>query len=87
MNVHEAISKHVGGQNQTINEFLQLDYYRETLIEEAIELCRQNKPFTTDRINEITKEMNSLNMKGELPKRKLVSVEMVEEFVNSQRNG
>lgn len=87
MNVHEAISKHVGGQNQTITEFLQLDHYREALIEEAIELCKQNKPFITDRINEVTKEINTLNMKGELPKRKLVSVDMVKEYVHSQRNG
>ncbi|SFA69505.1 MULTISPECIES: DUF2533 family protein [unclassified Bacillus (in: firmicutes)] len=87
MSVHKAISQHVGGQNRTITEFLQLDQYRETLIEEALELCKQNKPFKTDRINEVTKEMNALNMKGELPKRKLVSVEMIMDYVNSHRNG
>ncbi|MDP4163153.1 MAG: YpbS family protein [Bacillota bacterium] len=82
MSVHHAISKHVESQNKVLNEFFTLDQQREAAIEEAVTLCEQDKPFSVDTINAITKEMNGLSMKGELPKRKLVTLEMIREYVS-----
>ena len=82
MSVHKAISKHVNGQNQILLDFASLDHQREVYIDEACILCKEGKPFSTDKINEVTKQMNGLSNKIEnLPDRLYVSVQMVQEFV------
>lgn len=80
MSVHKAITKHVNKQNQKINDFLLLDQQREVFIEEALELCKQGKNFTTDNINEVTMKINDLAKKGIIPTRKLVTIDMVKEY-------
>lgn len=81
MSVHEAITNHVNKQNKRIKDFIALDQQRELFIEEAIQLCKENKHFTTDKINEVTKQINLLAKQGIIPTRKLVTPEMIREYV------
>lgn len=82
MSVHKAISKHVNGQNEILSEFANLDLQREAFIEEAIHLCKEGKTFSTIKINEVTARMNKLSkMIENLPERKMVTADMVQDFV------
>ncbi|MDP4084761.1 MAG: YpbS family protein [Bacillota bacterium] len=81
MSVHNEITKHVNKQNQRINDFLTLDTKREEYISEAVELCKEGKEFTTDKINEVTNKINELAKKGIVPTRRLVTTDMVREYV------
>lgn len=85
MSVHEAITTHVNKQNKRINDFMALDAKREGLIEEAIQLCKDGKEFTTDRINQVTKQINELAVQGIVPSRKLVTPEMVKEYADRKK--
>jgi hypothetical protein len=85
MSVHKDLIKHAKNQNQSYQEFKVLDELREKYIEEAAELCRQGKPFTTDKINKVTNEMNRINLRI-ISLRKNVTTEMVQEYVNSLEN-
>jgi Protein of unknown function (DUF2533) len=80
MSVHKEITAHVSKQNKKINDFLSLDQLRERYIEEAVALCQAGKPFTTDYINEVTQQINNHARQGNIPTRKLVTVEMVREY-------
>ena len=82
MSVHKDLIKHAANQNKTYQEFLTLDQQREIYIEEAIELCKQGNPFSTDKINEVTNMINNINLRF-IPTRKNVSVEMVQDYVKS----
>lgn len=81
MSVHKAITDHVNKQNKRITEFLTLDQQREFYIEEAVELCRLGKNFTTEKINEVTARINELAKQGIVPTRKIVTPEMVRDYV------
>ncbi|NPC92709.1 DUF2533 family protein [Bacillus sp. WMMC1349] len=81
-NVHEAITAHSKKQHRHIQEFLKLEEAREAAIAQVIAKCKRNELFTTDRINHITQKMNELAAKGIVPKRRLVTKEMVIEYVN-----
>jgi hypothetical protein len=85
MSVHKDLIKHAKNQNQSYQEFKALDELREKYIEEAVELCKQGQPFTTDKINEITNKMNRINLRI-ISLRKNVTTEMVQEYVNSIKN-
>jgi hypothetical protein len=80
MSVHKELAQHAANQNLVYQEFQKLDQLREQYIEEAIELCKQDKPFSTDKINEITHKMNQINLRF-VTERKYVTVEMVKEYV------
>lgn len=82
MSVHKDLIKHAANQNKTYQEFLALDQQREHFIEEAISLCKQGIPFSTEKINEVTNKMNKLNLRF-IPTRKIVTVEMVQDYVKS----
>ncbi|MFS0777337.1 DUF2533 family protein [Neobacillus sp. 3P2-tot-E-2] len=82
MSVHKDLIKHAKNQNQSYQEFKALDELREKYIEEAVKLCKQGKPFTTDKINEVTNKMNRINLRI-ISLRKNVTTEMVQEYVNS----
>lgn len=86
MSVHKAITEHVNKQNRRINDFLLLDKQREAYIEEAVEKCLQKQDFTTDKINDITNQINELAKGGIIPARKLVTKEMVAEFASKLNN-
>lgn len=81
MSVHIAISKHVNKQNHRITDFLALDQKREKFIEEAVELCKEGRDFTTDKINQVTNQMNVLAKQGIVPTRTVVTTEMVQKYV------
>ncbi|XJZ27907.1 YpbS family protein [Bacillota bacterium Lsc_1132] len=84
MSVHKAITNHVNKQNKRMKDFIILDQQRELYIEEAIQLCKEDKVFKTDKINEVTKQINELAKQGIVPTRKLVTPEMVREYVGRQ---
>ncbi|TMU83756.1 DUF2533 family protein [Bacillus sp. BHET2] len=81
MSVHKEISKHSNKQNQLVQQFMALDEQREKAIDEAVQLCSAGKPFTTDLINHVTNDINALARQGVVPQRKLVTPEMVKEYV------
>lgn len=85
-NVHEAISKHSKKQHEIVRTFLSLDANREAFIEEAIALAKENRPFSVEKINAVTEEINRLAKNGIAPMRKIVTTEMVEEYVNRKHN-
>ncbi|MCH6265414.1 DUF2533 family protein [Neobacillus citreus] len=84
MSVHKDLIKHAENQNKSYQEFLALDQQREMYIEEAVELCKQGKPFSTYKINEVTNRMNKINLRI-ISIRKNVTPEMVQEYVNKLR--
>lgn len=84
-NVHEAITKHSQKQHEVVKKFLELEQKRELYIEEAVSLAKENKPFTVASINRVTKEINDLARKGIAPLRKIVTEEMVLEYVNRSK--
>jgi len=81
-NVHEAISKHSSKQHQIVKTFLQLEQQRESYIDQAVALAKENKSFSVDQINRVTSEINALAKNGIAPTRKIVTEEMVLEYVN-----
>jgi hypothetical protein len=81
-NVHEAISRHSSKQHQIVKNFLQLEQQRESYIDQAVALAKENKPFSVDQINRVTNEINALAKNGIAPTRKIVTEEMVLEYVN-----
>lgn len=85
MSVHKDLIKHAKNQNHSYQEFKGLDELREKYIEEVVELCKQGKPFTTDKINEVTNKMNRINLRI-ISLRKNVTAEMVQAYVNSLEN-
>jgi hypothetical protein len=85
MSVHKEITAHVNQANKRITDFLALDQKREFYIEEAVELCKQGKAFSTEMINEVTNQMNELAKQGIVPARKNVTIEMVREYVNRMK--
>jgi hypothetical protein len=84
MSVHKELAQHAEKQHSIYKQFLELDQLRESYIEEAIELCRQGKAFSTEKINEVTNRMNLINLRF-VPDRKNVTVEMVEDFVKKEK--
>jgi actin-related protein len=86
MSVHRELAQHAEKQNQLYQQFLQLDELRESYIEEAVELCKQGKVFSTDKINEVTNQMNKMNIRF-VPLRKHVTTEMVRAYVDKLTRG
>ncbi|MGM0921565.1 MAG: DUF2533 family protein [Bacillota bacterium] len=80
-NVHEEISAHSKKQHAIVSAFLALEEKREALIEQAVQQCRHSQPFSVGGINAVTADINELAKQGIIPTRKLVSEEMVREFV------
>ena len=84
MSVHKDLIKHAANQHETYQQFLALDQQREQYIEEAIELCKQGLPFSTDKINAVTNSINKINLRF-IPTREFVTGEMVQEFVKKSK--
>ncbi len=80
MSVHKDLIQHAEKQNKAFREFLLMDQQREGYIEEVISLCRQGKPFSTNKINEVSLKINAINLRI-IPERKIVTEEMVRKFV------
>ncbi|MFJ7726327.1 DUF2533 family protein [Neobacillus sp. NPDC097160] len=82
MSVHKDLIKHAANQNKTYQVFQELDQQRERYIEQAVELCKQGLPFSTDKINQVTNRMNKINLRF-VPTMKFVTGEMVQDYVQS----
>jgi hypothetical protein len=82
MTVHKAITTHSKNQAQMVATFKKMDLQREAEIEKVLNLRNENKPFSLDEVNKITKEMNEFRKQAnfELPVRKLVTEEMVNAY-------
>ncbi|KMY54297.1 hypothetical protein AC623_10455 [Bacillus sp. FJAT-27231] len=85
MSVHKDLELHAQKQNQLYKKFVSLDQQREKYIEEAVALCKEGKEFTTEQINEVTEQINLLANQRLIPTRKLVTPEMVHEYVKSSK--
>ncbi|MCK6205244.1 YpbS family protein [Bacillus infantis] len=85
MSVHHALTEHAKKINNRITRFLELDATREAYIEEALNLCKEGKPFSTEKINQVTEEINQLARQGNIPSRKLVTTVMVEEYADRMK--
>ena len=83
MSVHKDLIQHAKKQNQSYMKFTELDQQREAYIEEAVDLCKAGKEFTTDKINEVTNQINFIANDRFIPTRKLVTPEMVRVYVDS----
>ncbi|MGG2092818.1 YpbS family protein [Bacillus sp. S13(2024)] len=81
MEVHAAITEHSRKQNEVVKAFLQLEAQREAAIEAAVSLALNGKPFSVDVINMVTKQINELAKNGIAQQRKIVTEEMVMEYV------
>lgn len=81
MSVHRAISEHSKRQFAALQRFKELDQLRETYIEDAVNKCKNNQDFDVRLINQVTQEINELAKKEIVPTRKLVTKEMVKEYV------
>ena len=75
---------HAEKQNQLFNKFALLEQKREDYIQEAIELCKAGKEFTTNSINEVTLQINELANQRLVPIRKIVTPVMVHEYVEKK---
>jgi hypothetical protein len=87
MTVHKAISAHSKNQATMVATFKKMETNRELAIEQAIQLARNNEDFSVHEINEITKDMNAFRkqVNFELPERKLVTKEMVIQYVKKRK--
>ncbi|PFE06284.1 DUF2533 domain-containing protein [Bacillus cereus] len=81
MEVHKAITAHSRKQNEIVTTFLQLEAQREAAIEAAVALASNGKHFSVDSINMVTKQINNLAKRGVAPQRKIVTEDMVMEYV------
>jgi hypothetical protein len=80
MSVHTAITAHSKKQHDHIEAFLRLDELREQAIEQAVQKASNNEPFSIAETNQISRQINEHALKGISPTRKLVTVEMIEEY-------
>jgi hypothetical protein len=85
MSVHKELAQHAEKMNGVYKTYLQLDQQREGYIEEAVQLCKQGLPFTTSKINDVTNQINRLNLRF-VPFKKNVTPEMVQEYVEKIKN-
>ena len=83
MSVHKDLIQHAKNQNQLYMKFTQLDQQREVYIQEAVELCKAEKDFSTDKMNDVTNQINSIANDRFIPTRKLVTPDMVRVYVES----
>ncbi|WLR53019.1 DUF2533 family protein [Bacillus tianshenii] len=83
MSVHKSITKHAESQHEKVKMFHSLEEERERAIDEAVLLCKKGEPYSVDTINDITKQINELAKTGPTPLRKLVTTEMLEEYVSN----
>lgn len=84
MNVHSDISKKVNEKLNAIEKYKQFDIQREILIAEALKKYQSSNYVNLNNLNRLTKEMNQLAIKHQLPQRKIVSTEMFLEFAIGQ---
>lgn len=86
MSVHKEITKHSSNQHQRVKQFMELDQQRELYIEKAVSACKNNEDFSVESINQITSKINEMARMGIVPQRKLVTKQMVMDYVEKVTN-
>ncbi|OZM57466.1 hypothetical protein CIB95_08410 [Lottiidibacillus patelloidae] len=88
MTVHKAISTHSKNQAKMVKTFQQMDELREEAINTMLTLAKNNEPFSLEEVNNISKKMNEYRkqVNFELPERKLVTKEMVFQFLSKEKH-
>lgn len=79
--VHKAISAHSSKQHEHIKAFMRLENMREMAIEEAVSKCKNDEPLLQMQLMKLPSRSIS-SPKGIVPTRRLVSKEMVREYVS-----
>lgn len=79
--VHIEISNQVKATVATIEDYQKMDLERERLIELIITDYKNGKSINLEKLNSWTNTMNQFAIKNHLPTRKLVTIEMVENFL------
>lgn len=83
MSVHEAITAHSRKQHKHLEVFKQLDWLRETAIEEAVTKCLKGEPFDVNPINEATARINEHAKFGISPVRTFVTPDMIQQYADT----
>ncbi|OIJ22107.1 hypothetical protein BKP45_05375 [Anaerobacillus alkalidiazotrophicus] len=82
MSVHLQIKKQMNNFINAEKNYRKLDQIREEKIEEIIKIAKNKKDFSLVEVNKVTEEINKLCKSHGYPLRKLVTKEMVEEFIS-----
>ena len=82
MSVHLQIKTQVNKFIAAEKKYRELDLKREEKIEEVLKAAKTNQDFSLVEINALSEELNSLSKSFGFPMRKLVTKEMVFEFIN-----
>lgn len=81
MSVHIQISEQVKKHREAQKAFLALDQKREKAIDEMIKKARSGLPINVTEVNKITAEMNQIANQFQFPHRKIITVEMVQDYI------
>lgn len=81
MSVHIEISKHIHRHIEAQQKYKDFDQSRELAIEETLQKAKLGEEFDTVTINQITNEMNEIAKKYNFPLRKVVTKDMVEQYL------
>ncbi|HJV44394.1 MAG TPA: DUF2533 family protein [Bacillota bacterium] len=82
MNVHHEISKKVNKTVAMLEGYKKLDQLREIEIDRVLEAGRKNEDISLEAVNKVTFELNQYAKFNHLPPRKIVTKEMISEFLN-----
>ncbi len=82
MSVHLEISKKVNQTVSLVESYRRLDKVRESEIEKVVKQAMNGEEFTLEAINQVTAEINQLAAKHHLPSRKMVTKQMIIDFIN-----
>ncbi|OIJ16671.1 hypothetical protein BKP37_05410 [Anaerobacillus alkalilacustris] len=82
MSVHLQIKKQMNNFINAEKNYRKLDQIREEKIEEIIKIAKNKKDFSLVEVNKVTEEINKFSKSHGYPLRKLVTKEMVEEFIS-----
>ncbi len=81
MSVHLQIADQVKKHREAQKQFLALDAARERAIEDTLQQAKAGKPIQISEINRITNEMNQIAMAFQFPPRKVVTAEMINDYL------
>lgn len=82
-NVHMEISKKVQEKVDAIAKYREMDHRREEIITKLVEDYKKTNRVDLTPLNQWTEQMNSFAQKNDMPLRKIVSLDMFIEYVNS----
>jgi hypothetical protein len=84
MSVHQQISQKVREKLDILEAYRRRDAMREAEIERIAHQCSAGEKFSVHRVNAITEQLNKFANEHHLPSRKLITQQMVVEWINSR---